>query len=79
MKDELIDKLYDEKRDYIEENLDEFIQSLTKSQKKALDRWMDMDDDHVKIKEIKDKIKLLLYNKRNIPLNSKCDKMRVSK
>lgn len=70
-KEELIDKLYNEKKDYIEENLDEFVNSLSKSQKSALERWMDTDEDHDKIKEVKEKIKLLLYNKRNIPLNNK--------
>jgi regulator of replication initiation timing len=70
-KDDLIDKLYEEKKMYIEQNLDEFYESLTKSQINALERWMDTDDDHDKIKEIKEKIKLLLYNKRRIPLKIK--------
>jgi gas vesicle protein len=70
-KEELIDKLYNEKKDYIEENLDEFIDSLTKGQKNALDRWMELDEDHEKIQEVKEKIKLLLYNKRDIPLQVK--------
>jgi hypothetical protein len=73
-KDDLIDKIYNEKKNYIEENLDEFIESLTKSQKKALVRWMDIDEEHEKIKEVKDKIKLLLYNKRNMPLKQKATK-----
>ena len=33
MKDDLIDKIYDNKRDLIEENLDDFLDSLTISQK----------------------------------------------
>jgi hypothetical protein len=70
MKDYLIDKLYMDKRNYIEENLDDFLDSLTTSQTNALDRWMDTDDDHDKIKEIKNKIKLLLYNKRYIAMNN---------
>jgi hypothetical protein len=70
MKADLINKLYMDKRNYIEENLDDFLDSLTNSQKNALDRWMNTDEDHKKIKEIKNKIKLLLYNKRNIVLNS---------
>jgi hypothetical protein len=71
MKDDLIDKLYSDKRNYIEENLDDFIDSLTTSQKKALDRWMDTGDDHGKIKQIKNKIKLLLYNKRDMVMDTK--------
>lgn len=69
-KDELIDKLYDDKKNYIEENLDDFIESLSESQKKALERWMELDDDHIKVKQIKEKLKLLLYNKRDVPLKT---------
>jgi hypothetical protein len=71
MKDDLIDKLYDNKRDYIEENLDDFLESLTMSQRKALHRWMNAGDDHPYIEKIKNDIKLLLYNKRNLPLSNK--------
>ena len=71
MKDDLIDKLYDNKRDYIEENLDEFLESLTRSQRKALHRWMNAGDDHPYIAKIKNDIKLLLYNKRCMPINNK--------
>jgi hypothetical protein len=68
---DLIDKLYDEKKSFIEENLEDFYDALTKGQKNSLERWMDIDDDHMKVKEIKEKIKLLLYNKRKIPLKIK--------
>ena len=71
MKDELIDKLYDDKRNYIEENMDEFLESLTRSQTNALHRWMDVDDDHHYIKKVKNDIKLMLYNKRKLPINNK--------
>jgi len=71
IKDELIDKLYDDKKNYIEENFDDFLNSLTKSKKNALERWMNIDDNHEKIKEVKNKMKLLLYNKRNIPIDAK--------
>lgn len=70
MKNELIDRIYDDKKDYIEENFDKFIDSLTVSQKNALKRWLDTED-NAKIKRIKEQIKLLLYNKRNIPINNK--------
>jgi hypothetical protein len=52
MKNDLIDKLYDDKRNYIEENLEDFLESLTKSQISALDRWMNSDDDHPYIQKI---------------------------
>lgn len=75
MKDDLIDKMYDDKRNYIEENLDDFLDSLTVSQKNALHRWMDADDDHDYIKKIKNDIKLMLYNKRNMAIKHKSQKM----
>jgi hypothetical protein len=65
-KEELINKIYDDKKNYIEENLDEFVDSLTISRKKAMERWLDTDDNDAKIKEIKDNIKILLYNRRNM-------------
>ena len=71
MKDYLIDKLYDDKREYIEENLDEFINSLSDSQLSALYRWLNAADGHSYIKNIKNDIKLLLYNKRKLPMNNK--------
>lgn len=69
MKDDLIDKLYDNKRNYIEENLEDFLESLTKSQVAALHRWMDADESHPYVQKIKNDIKLLLYNKRKLITN----------
>ena len=40
-KTELVDKLYDNNKSYVEENLDDFCGSLTKSQRAALDRIFD--------------------------------------
>ncbi|VBB17911.1 hypothetical protein YASMINEVIRUS_374 [Yasminevirus sp. GU-2018] len=68
MKEDLINQIYEDKKNYIEENLEDFIDSLTPSRKRALERWLDTDDDDKKIKEIKDSIKLLLYNSRHLPL-----------
>jgi len=71
MKDELIDKMYDKKRDYIEENMDDFLESLTTSQINALHRWLNADDDHQYIRKIKNDMKLMLYNKRKMALDPK--------
>jgi hypothetical protein len=68
---ELIDKIYENKRDYIDENLDDFINSLSPSRRAALNRWLTIDDEHDKVKEVKESIKLFLYNKRNIPLDTR--------
>jgi len=77
MKEELIDKLYDDKRDYIEENLDDFLDSLTPSQQRALHRWMNAGDTHPYIRKIKNDIKLMLYNKRKLPLNNTISKIEI--
>ncbi|VBB18700.1 hypothetical protein YASMINEVIRUS_1232 [Yasminevirus sp. GU-2018] len=69
-KEELINKIYDDKKNYIEENLEDFVESLTASRRKALDRWLETDDDDKKIREIKESIKLLLYNNKRIPLTT---------
>ena len=68
MKEDLINKIYDDKKNYIEENLDDFVKSLSVSRKNALERWLDIEEDNQKIKEIKDNIKLLLYNSRKMPI-----------
>lgn len=64
-KDELINKIYDDKKSYIEDNLEEFSKILTFSRKNALNRWLSTDEQAPKIKDIKDRIKLLLYNAKN--------------
>jgi Zinc finger, C2H2 type len=77
MKDDLIDQLYDNKREYIEENLDEFLDSLTNGQIKALQRWMNAEDNHHYVKKIKNDMKLMLYNKRKIAINSKYQRIET--
>ena len=79
MKDELINKIYVDKKNYIEENLDKFIDSLSLSRKKALERWIATDDDDNRINKIKNEIKLLLYNKRNFITDKQEDLMVRSK
>jgi hypothetical protein len=70
-KNELVDSIYDDKKDFIEENIRDFCESLTGSKKTAIFNWLKMDDDDDKIKEIKEEIKLLLYNKKHIPITTK--------
>lgn len=78
-KEELINKIYDDKKNYIEENLEDFIDSLPMSRKKALERWLNTDDEDPKIKEIKENIKLLLYNQRNLILEDKTNHIKTIK
>ena len=41
------------KKHYIEENLDDFVASLSISRKKALDRWLETDDEDEKISKMR--------------------------
>ena len=75
MKEDLINKIYDDKKNYIEENLDDFVGSLPVSRKKALVRWLETDEEDDRISKIKNEIKLLLYNKRNLILDNHDDEM----
>jgi len=70
LKNDLIDILYSNMKDYAEENFDEIAKSLSESKKSALLRFINLEDGHKKIKEVKQKINLLLYNKRAIPLET---------
>jgi hypothetical protein len=70
LKEDLINKMYNDKRYYIEDNMDNFLDALTGSQIRSLNRWLDTTDDDKKIRDIKEKLKLMLYNKRNVPINS---------
>jgi len=68
---ELIDRIYERQRDYIEENIEELAKSLSQNEINALRQWLEINSNHAKIKEIKKKLKLLLYNKRKIPMDTK--------
>jgi hypothetical protein len=64
----VIDDLYDNKKVIIENNINEFQNSLNDSQQLALERWINTPDENKKITNVKEEFKLLLYNKKNIPL-----------
>ncbi len=70
-KTELIDKIYRHKREYIEDNLEEFYKGLNTKQKESLDLWLSTDEEHDKIKKIKHDMLLLLFNKRQMVLESR--------
>ena len=74
IKENLINKIYDDKKNLIEENIDDFVNSLSESRKNALHRWLNTGEKDEKITQIKEKIKLLLYNKRKMIIDTR-DKM----
>jgi hypothetical protein len=70
-KNDLIDDVYEQKRDYIYINMDNYSKSLSKVQRESIDRWMLLDEINPNdpiIKRIKSDIELLLYNNRGIPI-----------
>lgn len=44
-KEELIERIYDDKKSYIEENLENVVPLLTDSQRRSLDRWLNVDEE----------------------------------
>lgn len=68
----LIETIYDSKKNYIEDNMDEFKNLISTSQYKSLNRWLSIDDDNdKKIIGILDEIRLMLYNRREMAMHSK--------
>jgi transcriptional regulator NrdR family protein len=62
----MIDDLYNRKRDFIEENIDYFRDGLTKGDMTRLNRWLDIEDDDRRIAKIKDELRELLFNRKDI-------------
>ena len=71
-KKDLIDNIYDDKKYFVQDNLEEFAKSLSSYKIESLKRWLDSDEnDDKNIKDIKKKIELVLYNEREKPLKLK--------
>jgi hypothetical protein len=70
-KNELVEDIYENKRDFIIQNLDKFIEQLDEFKKKSLKRWLNTDDDDISIKNTKNDIKMLLYNNRKMAMEKK--------
>lgn len=67
-KNELIDKIYENIKNYMKENLKEFVDALSSSDNENLKKWLETNDED---KKIKNEIKLSLYNLREIPINTR--------
>jgi hypothetical protein len=70
-KNELVEDIYENKRDFIIQNLDNFINQLDENKKKSLKRWLDRDDDDESIKNTKNDIKMLLFDNRHMAMDRK--------
>ena len=69
-REDVIDDLYCNNKDYIEQNVDDFVQNLTSFKEAGFRRWLETNDDNPKILKLKERIKLLLYNNRKIVLKN---------
>ena len=80
-KNEIIDDIYETKYDFLDEKFEEVYEQLSKSQQDSFRRFLNIhekaetDKESLKfIKKIKQEIKMLLYNKKNIPLGRELTK-----
>lgn len=65
-KKEVVENLYEDKKNYIEAYIMDYSTSIPQSRIKALDRWIKTPEDHARIMKVKDDILMLLYDKREI-------------
>jgi hypothetical protein len=71
-KNELVDDIYEHKRDYIIQHKDAFWEKLDANKKKSLKRWLDTDDNNDEsIINTKEDIKRLLFDNRHLAMNRK--------
>jgi hypothetical protein len=62
----MIDDFYNRKRDFIEENIEYYRDGLTQGDMTRLQRWLDTNDDDKRIFTVKNELRELLFNKREI-------------
>lgn len=70
-KENAINDVYEKKREFVEEYIEDHGELITEQRLRAINRWLETDENHRKIKEIKDDIKLVLYNNKDIVLETK--------
>ena len=66
-RDYTLDQIIDHKKEYLIEKFDELINELNKPIIKKFQRFLSIQDDDEVINKIKEDIKLILYNNKNIP------------
>jgi hypothetical protein len=78
-KDDLVEDIYENKRAFVVENLETYINQLDEFKKKSLKRWLDRDDDDESVKNTKDDIKKLLFDNRKMAMNRKKELENLNK
>ena len=69
--DDILGKLIDFKTDFLAEKFDEYKNDLPSSTLRKFDRFLDEQYEDDVINDIKDELKLILYNNRKLPLKTK--------
>jgi hypothetical protein len=71
-KNDLVDDIYENKRDFIIQNYDNFVNQLDEFKKKSLKRWLNTDEnDDESIINTKEDIKRLLFDNRHLAMDKK--------
>ena len=69
--DDILGKLIDFKTDFLAEKFDEYKDDLPKATLRKFDRFLDKQCEDDVINNIKEELKLILYNNRKLPLEKK--------
>ncbi len=84
-KDDIVNEIYDTNRDYIMDNIEGINDFLNDGEKRSLNRWIDSeknkdnsDKDKKAIACTHDNLKLLLHNKRHIPIGTRKQKAAIT-
>ncbi len=84
-KDDIVNDMYDTNRDFIIDNIESINNLLNEGEKRSLNRWLDSeknkdnsDKDKKAIACTHDNLKLLLHNKRHIPIGTRKQKGAIS-
>jgi len=63
--------IYDDKKNYIEINVDEYMDELKPSRKNAFKRWLETDETDPRIRKIMEDIKMLMHDKKRFAMAAK--------
>ena len=69
-KEEIVNQLFDDKELFLQDKYKEYFDNLDEITKKKFKRFLEQTDSETK-KKLKHEIKLLIYNKKNIPIKTK--------
>lgn len=71
MEKDIINTLYTDKKDLLYDKFEELVHDLPEHAKRKFNRFINEEQDDIVVNRIKTEIKLLLYNNRKIPIETK--------